>query len=859
MGIGMDAIINDFAIEDPKRKISGITGESDNAPELEPVERKLGYILDEKEPKKVAKHVVKELREPQDGFMNMNRAVWKQNRWWREGRRFVRLVKKENLSLWEAKLPMGAASAPPVPNKTDRLCRRLVNVIWVDSAYPECEPGDSSNEAIEAAEFSTKYLSVIGSPSALNTEQVCRSALDKAMTFGSAFAWVICDPAGAGHRPRHVYAHPLATTQQDANVDPTTGMAADEGTLRKRYVRPDGNLTDQPDDADWQWLPGFKIRLLTGHQVQFLPETARGMEDATGMLITDITTLGELRKLFPDEMEKLNDEDLAKVCKWRPSKFKDLLPPYSRDPEDQKDEAGKWKDSQTVVTVTVYYGRSKAGNVPTEYPMGCYAVVSGEEVVLHRDTWSAPLPQPPDEQGNPAPDKEECLEIPLAQQRCLDDNTTDNPYGEGAAAHLGPQDEISASSLGYQLEYMFRFGNPHIFVPMGSIVQEKQLLLRDGSPIRTNPNGNPYVEQVPQFPAPIAELRQEMKTDQDDEIALQQAAQGVEGPDVKSGIHAQTIIQEALKAVSNIKSNCAYFYIALNRILLEQSRAFCPVPTLMSYVGEDGAYKQQEWSRTSFRSTKVVSIARGSFTMHTLLAKQEMADKAKAMNAIDADDYMELIAGGISPVLGVQENPDLLRIRRQIDRFKKGAPKGWLEAEQAFLAAQQAAAQIQQQNAEGAANAAKLQMGYLPAAPQPLPQRPPGPFDDKLPIDDEPAAAKVRHKQMKREMASSKFASFDKEWRDRFIEEYMLMKNSAGVVTVPESQKLQAQQTAAAQVAAMMPKTSISVKASPDTVDEAEVNAQKGAKGQASGAGAPNGQGSATSSTDNATASASAA
>jgi hypothetical protein len=840
MGISIDTIANDFdGIEEPRRRISGITGENEGQPELPPVERKLGYILDTEDPKKVAKHVIKDLREPQDPIMNMNRAVWKQNRWWREGRRFVRLIKKENLNQWEAKLPLGATASPPGPNKTDRLCRRTVNTIWVDAAYPECEPGDSSNEAIEAAEFSTKYLSVIGSPSGLNMEQVCRSALDKAMTFGSAFAWVIADPSGAGHRPRHVYAHPLATTQQNATVDPETGMPADEESLKKRYVRPDGNLTDVADDADWQWLPGFKIRLLTGHQVQFLPETARGMEDATGMLITDITTLGDLRKLFPEEMDALNDEDLQKVCEWRPNKFKDLLPPYSREPEHQKDEDGKWKDSQTVVTVTVYYGRSKSGVIPTEYPMGCYCVVSGETVVLHKDTWSAPLPQPPDEDGNEVPDRDECLEIPLAQQRCLDDNTTDNPYGNALAEQLGPDDEITASSLGYQLENMFRFGNPHIFVPMGSIVQEKQLLLRDGSPIRTNPNGDPYVEQVPQFPATIGvDFRNEMRADQDDESGLQQAGQGVSTPDVKSGIHAQTIVQEALKAVSNIKSNSAFFYISLNRILLEQSRAFCPVPTLMSYVGKDGAYKEEEWSRTSFRSTKVVSIARGSFTMHTLIAKQEMADKAKQLGVIDNDDYMELVSGGVSPVLGVQENPHLMRIRRQIDAFKKGPPPGWLEAEQAFLGVQQQNAQLAQGNATGAAAAAAMNMPYIPAQPQAPPPRPPGPFDDKLPVDDEPMPAKIRHRQLQREQATTKFAAFPPEWRQRLIDEYMLMKNSAGVVTVPESQKLQAQQAQEQRIAAMTPKVSIGVKSSPEDVDEAEANAMKGARGETSNAGA---------------------
>jgi hypothetical protein len=73
-----------------------------------------------------------------------NIAVWKRNAWWREGKRWVRLEKKENMAIWEAKLPPGMANAPPVPNKTDRLCRRTVNVIMVDPPYPECEPGNSA-------------------------------------------------------------------------------------------------------------------------------------------------------------------------------------------------------------------------------------------------------------------------------------------------------------------------------------------------------------------------------------------------------------------------------------------------------------------------------------------------------------------------------------------------------------------------------------------------------------------------------------------------------------------------------------------------------------------------------------------
>lgn len=789
--VDFSALPPEIDIPDPQLKDDGRKPDGSQAPELAPPpKRKLGFILDEENDEKIVKFFHKE-REDQEPFMSRLRAVWKRNAWWREGRRWVRLEKKENQQTWEAKLPQGMGSAPPVPNKTDRLCRRTVNVIMVDPPYPECEPGDDSNEARDAAEFSTRYLSVKGAPSDLNMELICRTAADKAMTFASAFGWVQMDPTGAGHRPREVMAHPDAPTQDQALIDPETNGQAPDDALKKRYVRSDGALTDNPDEADLQWLPGPKVRLLTGKNVNFLPRTATSLREAIGIMITDHTTLGDLRQQFKDDIAKLSAEQLDELCKWEPPKVKEILPAYSPTPEEQKNEDGTWKDSQIVWTITIYYRRS------AEYPLGCYAILAGKKLVLHKQTWTAKMPQEPAEDGTEQPEKDECLEIPVAQCRCLDDNTFDNGFGIGMAEHLGPADEVRASSLGYEMEYMFRFGTPQVYLPMGTIVQPKQLLLRDGTPIYFNPAGEPHYEDIPQLPESVPNLREEMGTDMDDESGLQQAAQGVEDPSVQSGIHAQTIIQEALKAVSNIKGNIGFFYIDLNRIILEQSRAFCTVPQLLSYVGKDGEYKEKEWSRTSFKNTRVVTIARGSFTMHTLVAKKELADAALDKQAIDKDDYMELVAGGVSPILGTQDNPDLMRVRRQIDKFTDGPPPGWLDqiAEIAKITA--IAQQVAQGDAEGAQAAAQVGAVYQPTvAPPPIPPRPPGPFSDRIPSDYEPSSAQIRHRQIRRTLASSKFAALDPEWGKELLAEYAEMANAAGIQTVPQIQAMQAQQQA---------------------------------------------------------------
>jgi hypothetical protein len=98
--------------------------------------------------------------------------------------------------------------------------------------------------------------------------------------------------------------------------------------------------------------------------------------------------------------------------------------------------------------------------------------------------------------------------------------------------------------------------------------------------------------------------------------------------------------------------------------------------------------------------------------------------------------------------------------------------------------AQQQAAQLQQQGIPVPAP--------QPAAPMQPPVKPPGPFDPRLPIDDEPMAAKIRHRELAKLMASTKFASQPPEWQQVLIDCYTQDKNAAGIMTVPDVQKQKA-------------------------------------------------------------------
>jgi hypothetical protein len=187
-------------------------------------------------------------------------------------------------------------------------------------------------------------------------------------------------------------AHPDAETADDALTDPTTGGEAAEESLTERYQRPDGYLTDDPSDADWQWMPSPKIRRLSPLQLDLLPSTATGIADADGVVLAYLTSLGDLQTAFPDTLEKLTPDQLEKLCTYRPSKMEDILPPFTKEPEHQKYKSGpkdgQYMPSQMVIAHVCYY-RSCA-----EYPLGAYALIGGDSLVLHRQKWTAMMPQP---------------------------------------------------------------------------------------------------------------------------------------------------------------------------------------------------------------------------------------------------------------------------------------------------------------------------------------------------------------------------------------------------------------------------------------------------------------------------------
>jgi hypothetical protein len=745
--------------------------------------------------------------------------------YWRKGYRFVSLTGDEDRGSWKATIPMGSSKQPPNPNKIDRLIRRVISVITADKPVPKAIPERDDDTAIAAAEMSTSVLKVETGPNALNFPRLLRRLMDKSCTFRSGFVFFYIDPKGGGHRPLAMMAHPDAAHMADATQDPMTGAPADPEQLAERYVMADGSLTDDSTQAAPQWLPKTKHRLLTPQHVDLIPETADSVDEADGVTIQLYCTLGELRTQFPDFFESLDPGDLKKLVTYKPEDWKQYLPREMRSEwvEPKVNEKQEYDDDVIVFPVYTFYKQCN------EYPCGAFVVTVGDQLRVHAEKWCQPVELP---DGS---SKIEYLEIPVAQCRCLDDDVDDENTGVALGEKLGPMDEIRATILGYALDYLFRFGNPQPYLPIGTTVQPKQLVYRTGDPIYVPAGGQVFYEEVPEFPHKISEMGAEMSNEMDDESNLQQAAQGVEAPSVKSGIHAETIVSQANVALSQMRENAANCYTRMCMIVLQLWRVFYDIEQQIDVKGEDGAWQRDAWIGTDLGSTKLVEIEEGSFTMQSPQQKQATADRWMAAGILKPDAYEQIITNSIAPELGVQTNPDRARIMRQLEQWRKGPTPADVQAYQVYVQAYQLYQQQlqayqleQQQMALESQRQAAAAGGPVatPAPQQPAPQPPPplvlpgDPFaTNQLACDQEQDAAEVRWRALRRFMPTNGFGGKPQFWQQALTAEYERMRLGAGKLTVAEMSQMQMRAAQLKLEIAQTPKVEIrDTKADPTTV-----------------------------------------
>lgn len=753
-----------------------------------------GPLMDEQDDEKVVKGLRK-IWESKDRDMAPREARWKANGKRRGGMIGVHVIKsdpdKNEYKVW---VPPGSTRVPPTFNQAARLCRRLKSNLIVDKPIPECTPGSASDSSDpDAAEFATRVLLDVGSGAKHNTVKLATRAIDKMMTYDSGFVREYVDPRGGGNRPKAVKASKAATNVSNAAwineaehipqpgpfvtryvkkatpaVDPTAGVEGlvDAGTVAPPGLAgPDPELTDDPAEAELEWLPALRGEVFTGKHLRFIPDTASDIDDAEGVIMCCYKSLDYIRGLVPDVVAALSVEQLWELVGQRPGKTKDLLPAHVRDAQAKSNlsesKADPPPDESQVLLTWLYMTQG-----PT-YPKGCYILGAGEKTLLHRQTWMATV------NG-----MEEALELPIAQFGGFEEGE-DDPYKLGFMHFLGPGNEIRGASIGGAIEHIDRFNRRKVFHTPDTLFQSKSATASMGTYVAVQAGSKPATEEVPEYPKVGMEIFDRATTEMSDESGLQPVAQGQTDPTVQSGLHAQRIIEQVSVGLSDIKQSTEEGFIRLWRIQLQLLRAFFTIPQLMKYRGDDQEYKLENWTGADLGDTKDVRILPGSFTMLAPSAKMAVAEYMMKLGMIDAPQLKYLAGGNIGGLLGVQDDPSLLRIRRQLTRYLKGPPK--LPPEQL-----QPPAPVPD---------------IAPAPGVPLPPTPGeaayapllADIFAPLPNDADPEIAKTRWREISRTLCSTKHTKLPQPWRAGLEAEYELTRRAAGMGTVAEAQAAQAQ------------------------------------------------------------------
>jgi hypothetical protein len=566
-------------------------------------------------------------------------------------------------------IPPGTSAVPVASfNMADRLCTRLVAQVYADPPLPEAEPERGDPEAEAAAEFSTRVLMDLQSEANLDDLGKHRLAFDLANTWGSGFVHYLVDPCGGGLAPVDVQAHPQAQTMDAAlHAHQQTPMGpmplatpANPAELTQRYATPDAGLTDNVEEAAYRWLPGLDAEVIPADGVRFLPDTARDIWEARGVLLARYEPFREVEHELEDDQteegDRWTDEDVEAMARFRPAPFKHLLPKLpggkTYDPEHENVR------DRLVLTVRCYWQACRA------YPTGAHVLTVGEQVAFRRPWIGAR------DNGS-----KEVLDLPVTQIKQLSD--PENPMGRPMMHFLSGANEARLQMLGTFQDYLDRIARRKTFVPVGSTYQAKDAQLAFSTTIPIQNGMEPRYEEIPPLDQNVPGFYDRVTGEMQDAVGLQAAGANLLVPSITSGRQALAVISQAQAGLSEIRQNAERAYVRGCRIQLQLVRHFFTSPQRLRWLGEDGEYKEQAWMGSDLGSTRDVRILQGSMTMLSPMQKVELAFGWAQHGGVPPEQVQQLLRSKVTATIGLQDDPHLLRVRRQIAAWREGPPPEW--------------------------------------------------------------------------------------------------------------------------------------------------------------------------------------
>lgn len=640
----------------------GVIAEQEPAYKRVMAKQKGGALLEETSLAKVARAIV-DMWTDLDEIMQPRLVQWKVNALRRHGVPNVKAAvrKSGEWFVWKAPNVTSADSVPGFRKAAD-LCRKMVSMLFADPPAPEAVPPSGDDEDVASSEFATRALEDVQSESTLNEAGKGRRAFDRGCSYGSGFLWYRIKDAAGGLVAVRLRAGRDPTTGrraerfEDAEIDPLTQIPWPEYTVR--FVKRDGTLSDEETDGATRWAPGIRSKVTDGRSVRLLPANSEDLREAHTALIHEWITVGEAREDHEEALAGLPPEALDKLVSWAPDKWEQ----WSTGAEKLLRKSAKSRGDNRLISRLHYYRE-----MCPAYPGGAHIVVLGGSLVADRDEWKR------ERNG-----ENRRLLLPLTQYAQFSEGE-ENTYFTGLMQIIGPAEEIRNAVWAMVLDFIDRTANRKTFIPVGAPTKVSDLNQPGQRYIPMLAGGMPVNEEVAPLPQEVLEALDRNDAGMDNASGLQTLGtpEGLGGPGTTSGRHAYAQLSTVHTLLSEVAQNIETGYVRGCRVVMQMLQAFYKVEQRIQWTGDDGDYKERAWSGADFESTEDVRLRPGTLTGLSPAAKEAQAREYAQLGILQPHELRETIRSNLGGRLGLQDDKQLERIRRQINAHRAGPPQGW--------------------------------------------------------------------------------------------------------------------------------------------------------------------------------------
>lgn len=621
---------------------------------------------------------------------------------------FSTLEKDPNKDTYRSTLPAGtkALTIQAVPNQAWDLVNKATEALLVDPPQPDPSPLNNSEKAESAAEMAERVLTEDGGENGTNDIALFYQGVDRALTCSTSYLEGWTDPVGGGYVPLQVLAHPTAVSP-DQPLLGADGSFTTDPVLRYVTQPQGGQFTNDPSQAAPQWQPKVRGTVWGREHWRVFPESSdvNNAEKVIGLLYC---TLGEAKRRWPD-VEAMTQDDLNALLSWTPPRFLVLLPPFQRARWKMSAGSDKEKSGSSDERIMFYYRVLQKAS--PDHPKGAEVIVTGalNKKILFKGLLAATVEVPSEDDAQPKKEVR-CMDIPLVQITPRNDPDDRDPTGRCFMELFAGATEFNAALATGYLEALDQWLHPDSYIRSTSPVQgfqrDESRITGDMIPL-TSPDDLPIFGHQPPIPAGFWDS---VNWNEEHIRSISSLTKPVTGDDKQqevSGVARKIAVQQGQVGLSRMQTPVNAAHERWWRVKVQLYQRDFKTPQIIRYIGEDGAYKEQEWRGVDFALVGNVGMQSGTGTMLPPEQKVNYIATLQQQGMLPPDEAADAARPTFAQRLGLPDNPFQQAIERSITLFLKGPPEGWLEqyaqyeqAMQQFQMQQQAMAPQLQSQAE---------------------------------------------------------------------------------------------------------------------------------------------------------------